>query len=250
MPSEQAIPGSVAPTDGGRCPALELRGVSAGYGDTIVLRDIDLVVRTGRVVALLGPNGAGKSTLLRAAAGLLRAGAGTIAVAGRDVGHEPIHHVARDGVCLIPEGRGVFPSLSVRENVRLFAPETDRDSALERVVEFFPALAHHIGQRAGSLSGGEQQMLAMSRAVVSDPIVVLVDEASMGLSPIVVDQVFNFLGALAARGTALLVVEQYVHRVLAIADDAYLLNHGEIAFSGPAEAVQQDDLFRRYAGLS
>jgi branched-chain amino acid transport system ATP-binding protein len=250
MPNEQAIAGRGGPPAGEPSPALELRGVSAGYGDTIVLRDIDLVVRAGRVVALLGPNGAGKSTLLRAAAGLLRAGAGTIAVASRDVGHEPIHQVARDGVCLIPEGRGVFPSLSVRENVRLFAPEGERDSALERVVEFFPALAHRIGQRAGSLSGGEQQMLAMSRAVVSDPIVVLVDEASMGLSPIVVDQVFDFLGELAARGTALLVVEQYVHRVLAIADDAYLLNHGEIAFSGPAEAVQQDDLFRRYAGLN
>ena len=149
-------------------------------------------------------------------------------------------------MCLIPEGRGVFPSLTVRENVRLFAPERRRGEALEQAADFFPALARRLDQLAGSLSGGEQQMLALSRAVVAEARVVLVDEASMGLSPIMVDQVFGFLVRLAAEGASLLVVEQYVHRALEIAGFVYLINRGQIAFAGPSSELQTTDLFRRY----
>jgi branched-chain amino acid transport system ATP-binding protein len=226
--------------------ALSLEGVTAGYGATVVLRDVSLAVPTGTVAALLGPNGAGKTTLLRAAAGLLRPRSGQVRCHGADVTARPVDRVARAGVCLIPEGRGVFPSLTVRQNLRLFAPERKAAYAVERAADFFPSLARRLDQVAGSLSGGEQQMLALSRAVVGDARVVLVDEASMGLSPIMVDQVFEFLARVTAAGTSLLVVEQYVHRALEIAGHVYLLNRGQVAFSGPPSELAGEDLFRRY----
>jgi branched-chain amino acid transport system ATP-binding protein len=226
--------------------ALSLEGVTAGYGATVVLRDVSLAVPAGTVAALLGPNGAGKTTLLRAAAGLLRVGSGRVSAYGTDITGRSIDSVARGGVCLIPEGRGVFPSLTVRQNLRLFAPERRSAEAVERAADFFPSLARRLDQAAGSLSGGEQQMLALSRAVVGDARVVLVDEASMGLSPIMVDAVFEFLARLTAAGTSLLLVEQYVHRALAIAGHVYLLNRGQLTFSGPPADLAADDLFRRY----
>jgi branched-chain amino acid transport system ATP-binding protein len=230
----------------GRDVALSLDRITAGYGAAVVLRDVDLTVPTGTVAALLGPNGAGKTTLLRAAAGLLRIQAGAVRSHGADLTGRPADDVARHGVCLIPEGRGVFPSLTVRQNLRLFAPERRSAEALERTADFFPALVRHLDQAAGSLSGGEQQMLALSRAIVSDARVILVDEASMGLAPIMVDQVFAFLARIAAEGASLLVVEQYVHRALEIASHVYLLNRGRIVFAGPPADLAADDLFRRY----
>jgi branched-chain amino acid transport system ATP-binding protein len=226
--------------------ALALEGITAGYGATVVLRDVDLTVPAGAVAALLGPNGAGKTTLLRATAGLLKIQSGQIRSHGADLTARPADDVARHGVCLIPEGRGVFPSLTVRQNLRLFAPERKAAEATERTADFFPALARRLDQIAGSMSGGEQQMLALSRAIVSGARVILVDEASMGLSPIMVDQVFAFLSRIAAEGASLLVVEQYVHRALEIASHVYLLNRGRIAFAGPPADLAADDLFRRY----
>jgi branched-chain amino acid transport system ATP-binding protein len=231
-------------TDGG--VALSLERITAGYGPAVVLRDVDLALPAGTVAALLGPNGAGKTTLLRAAAGLLRVKGGRVRCYGTDVTTRPADEIARNGVCLIPEGRGVFPSLTVRQNLRLFAPERKAAEALDRAADFFPALARRLGQVAGSLSGGEQQMLALSRAVVGDARVVLVDEASMGLSPVMVDQVFAFLTRIAAEGASLLVVEQYVHRALEIASNVYLINRGQIAFAGPPAELETEDLFRRY----
>ena len=226
--------------------ALSLDGVTAGYGATVVLRDVSLVLPAGTVAALLGPNGAGKTTLLRVAAGLVRTRSGRVSSHGADITACPVNRIAQTGVCLIPEGRGVFPSLTVRQNLRLFAPERTAAQAVERAAGFFPSLARRLDQVAGSLSGGEQQMLALSRAVVGEARVVLVDEASMGLSPIMVDQVFEFMARITAAGTSLLVVEQYVHRALEIASHVYLLNRGQVAFSGPPADLAGEDLFRRY----
>ncbi|TAK70458.1 MAG: ABC transporter ATP-binding protein [Actinomycetota bacterium] len=229
---------------------LRLTGVTAGYGATTVLRDVTLEVAPCTVVALLGANGAGKTTLLRVAAGSLQPSSGTVEYAGRDSGGERADSRARRGLCHIPEGRGIFPTLSVRDNITLFAARRDATAAIDLALQAFPALSGRLRQTAGTMSGGEQQMLALSRAYVCDPRLVLVDEASMGLAPFVVDLVFEFLQRVAAQGTALLVVEQYINRVLAIADRAYVLNRGSVAHSGPARDLLQDDVFERYVGAT
>jgi branched-chain amino acid transport system ATP-binding protein len=220
---------------------LELRNVSAGYGATTVVRDVDLTVRAGEVVALLGPNGAGKTTLLRVAAGLLRAQEGAVMLAGAEVTRKPPH--ARGGLCLIPEGRGVFPALTVGENLRLMAPG-DADPA--PAVDAFPILGRRLAQRAGSLSGGEQQMLALARCWLAAPSCVLVDEVSMGLAPLIVDEIYEALARLAATGVALVIVEQHVDRALGLADRVHRLDRGRTAFSGPATALDREALVRGY----
>ncbi len=225
---------------------LELRSVTAGYGDTTVLRDVSLEVPAGTVVALLGPNGAGKTTLLRVASGLIKPGAGQVVLDGEDVTGRTTSALAKRGLCHIPEGRGIFPSLTVKENIRLNSRKGDETAALERAVAAFPVLGGRLGETAGNLSGGQQQMLAVSRAYVQNPKVVLVDEASMGLAPIVVDALFEFLGQLEG---ALLLVEQYVTRALALADTAYLLNNGQIAFSGAAADLDAQEIFERYLDI-
>ncbi|HEY3631127.1 MAG TPA: ABC transporter ATP-binding protein [Jatrophihabitantaceae bacterium] len=231
--------------------ALRVRGLRAGYGQSIVLRSVDLDVPPGSVVALLGPNGAGKSTLLKALTGLIRPMAGEIQLGdGRNVAGLAPERIARLGVCLVPEGRGVFPSLTVRENVVLMSRRGDEQGALDRTAELFPELGRRFGQVAGSLSGGEQQMLALARAAISDPGVVLVDEASLGLAPLLVDRVFETFQRIAASGPALLVVEQFVQRALALADHVYLMDRGDIRFSGPAADVDGDEIMRRYLGMS
>jgi branched-chain amino acid transport system ATP-binding protein len=228
---------------------LELQGVRAGYGDTTVLWDVTLEVPSSSVVALLGPNGAGKTTLLRVASGLLRSAEGSVRLDGADVTTCGMHQMARLGVCHIPEGRGVFPSLSVKENLRLFAPKGKEKESVERAADTFPALGNRMNQVAASLSGGEQQMLAVVRAYISGPKVVLVDEASMGLAPLVVDRLFEFLRQVANEGVSLLIVEQYVHRALALADSVYMLNRGRIVFAGPSSDLGGDDIFERYLGI-
>jgi branched-chain amino acid transport system ATP-binding protein len=228
---------------------LDLRDVNAGYGDTIVLRDVTLEVPDGRVVALLGPNGAGKTTLLRVASGYLRPASGTISLAGEDVTGKGTHQLTRRGVCHIPEGRGIFPSLSVRENLVLFSPKNLEAESIERAANTFPVLGQRLQQTAGSLSGGEQQMLAIVRAYLTKPKIVLVDEASLGLAPLVVDRIFEFLETLSREGTSLLLVEQYVTRALALADTVYLLNHGRVVFSGAAGSLRGEDIFERYLGI-
>ena len=228
---------------------LELRGIEAGYGGHTVLRDVTLTVEAGAVVAVLGPNGAGKTTVLRVASGLLRPSAGAVFLDGEDVTRARPYARARRGLCHIPEGRGIYPTLTVRENLVLHSRKGEEAAALDRATAAFPVLGEKLRQPARLLSGGQQQMLSLVRAYLTDPQVVIVDEASMGLAPVVVDKIFEFLAEIAASGTALLIVEQYVSRALALADHVYLLNKGTVVFTGPPQDIA-DDLFAHYLGTA
>jgi branched-chain amino acid transport system ATP-binding protein len=227
---------------------LELRRVSAGYGGARVLRNVTLRVPDGAVVALLGANGAGKTTLLRVAAGLLRPDEGQLVIDGTDVTGQAPNRLVRHGVCHVPEGRGVFPSLTVRENLVVQAPPGQHNAAIEKAASAFPILGKRLGQVSGTLSGGEQQMLALARAYIQSPKVVLLDEVSMGLAPLIVDEIFDFLHRLAAGGASLLLVEQYVTKALALSDYVYLLQRGQVAFVGEPGELDGEDLFARYLG--
>jgi branched-chain amino acid transport system ATP-binding protein len=228
---------------------LELKNISGGYDESIVVRDVSLTIPEGTVVALLGPNGAGKSTTLRLASGLLHPSEGHILFDGNDITRMNPYQRTSLGLCHIFEGRGVFPSLTVRENLLMQAPKSmsERDvTAL--AVEAFPALGSRLRQIAGTMSGGEQQMLAMARAYVTEPRVVLVDEASLGLAPLVVDGLFEFLEGIASSGVSLLIVEQYVDRALALASIVHVLVQGEIVHSGPAKELDEARIFEMYSG--
>ncbi|MGH3521128.1 MAG: ABC transporter ATP-binding protein [Haloechinothrix sp.] len=227
---------------------LGLHTICAGYGDTRVLREVSVWVPPHSVVALLGTNGAGKTTLLRVASGLLAPSAGTLYLDGEDVTGQQPHQLARRGVCHVPEGRGVFPNLTVRDNLVIKAAGGDISDAVEKAVAAFPILGKKLGQLAGSLSGGQQQMLALAHAYVTDPAYVLLDEVSMGLAPVVVGEIFEFLGKLAAQGCALLLVEQYVTRALELADYVYLINRGRIEFAGEPGELDGAQLMERYLG--
>jgi branched-chain amino acid transport system ATP-binding protein len=225
---------------------LTLDGIVAGYAETTVLRGVSLTVPDGAVVALLGANGAGKTTLLRVASGLLRPTSGRMTLDGRDVTSHRPHQLAGLGVCHVPEGRGIFPSLTVRENLALQAGDGKDGTA--RAVDAFPRLGERMSQTAGTLSGGEQQMLALARAYLANPKVMLLDEVSMGLAPKIVDEIFVFLERLTAEGASLLLVEQYVTRALALADYVYLINRGQIAYRGEPSELEDQDVFARYLG--
>jgi branched-chain amino acid transport system ATP-binding protein len=229
---------------------LELRNVDAGYGGATVLREVSLWVPPQSVVALLGANGAGKTTLLRVASGLLRPVGGRLSLDGADVTGKPHHAMTRRGVCHVPEGRGIFPNLTVRDNIAVQAAGGDVGAALDKAVSAFPILGEKLRQEAGALSGGQQQMLALTRAYVPDPRYVLLDEVSMGLAPVVVDEIFEFLARLAASGCALLLVEQYITRALALADYVFLMNRGRIDFSGEPGELDGDRLMRQYLGAA
>lgn len=229
---------------------LELTRVVAGYGDATVLRKVSLIVPTGKVVALLGPNGAGKTTLLRVASGLLQPVSGEIRLDGRSMIGQPADAFASRGICHIPEGRGVFRSMSVRDNLVMQSQKGQEDTALGRAVDAFPRLGERLNQIAGTMSGGEQQMLAVARAYLANPTVVLLDEVSLGLAPRIVDEIFAFLVRLSELGASLLLVEQYVARALRIADFVFLLDQGEISFAGEASEVDQSAIFRSYVGAS
>lgn len=229
---------------------LELQAVTAGYSGTSVLRDVSLWAPEHSVVALLGANGAGKTTLLRVASGILAPTAGRLLIDGEDVTGLAPHALARRGVCHVPEGRGVFPNLTVRDNILIQANGGDLELALDKAVSAFPILGQKLGQAAGTLSGGQQQMLALSRAYVTEPAYVLLDEVSMGLAPVVVDELFHFLDQLAAQGCTLVLVEQYVTRALALADYVYLINRGRIEFAGVPSELDSDRLLERYVGVS
>lgn len=237
-------------SEAGECPpALRLQGVSAGYGTTTVLHDLDLAVAAGQVVALVGPNGAGKSTVLGVASGAVPCRAGRVEVAGQDMTGRPAHHLARAGVCLLPESRGIFPSLSVLDNLRVQVPGRTPDELAAVAGELFPPLGTRLRQPAGSLSGGEQQMLALCRACLTRPSVVLVDEASLGLAPIVVDHVYEVLRRLVDGGLALVVVEQYVHKVLELADVVHVISRGQVVHSAAATDTDPETIYRRYLGI-
>jgi len=224
---------------------LKLTGLDAGYDEHIVLRDINLAVPAASVVALLGPNGAGKTTLLRVACGLLRPAAGTVRLNGEDVTHLSAHRRTARGCCFVSGGRGVFPSLTVRENLALFAGRGDT-AGVDKAVAAFPRLGERLGQPAGTMSGGEQQMLGLARAYVRNPQIVLLDEVSMGLAPKVIEEIFQFLRRLADQGVSLLVVEQYVNLALQLADQVSILNRGRITFTGRPAELAGKDVFDHY----
>jgi branched-chain amino acid transport system ATP-binding protein len=229
-------------------PVLELVSVHAGYGRIDVLHGVDLAVRPGEVYALLGPNGAGKSTTLAVASGQIVPSSGSLVLCGRDVTGVAPDALARAGVCVVPEGRGIFPNLSVVENLRMATYTGARFSdVLDRAFTQFPRLRERRKQTAGTLSGGEQQMLAMARALATDPAVLLVDELSMGLAPIIVEELYEHVRAIAAMGLSILIVEQFVHEILGIADVAGIMLHGRIEHTG-ATAALADDLASAYLG--
>jgi branched-chain amino acid transport system ATP-binding protein len=228
---------------------LTLNSVTAGYGGATVLRNIDFTVGDREVVALLGPNGAGKSTLLRTITGFVKPTSGRVTFDEQDVTKDPPHQYARSGICLLPEGRGIFPSLTVMENLRIMAGSRNIGEAVAETVELFPALTKRMRQTAGSLSGGEQQMLALSRPFITNPKVVLVDEASLGLAPLVVDKIFETLALLPERGVSVVVVEQYVQRVVKMAKTVYVLSRGEIVHVGDAKEIDPAEIYQRYLGV-
>src|SRR4029079_138488 len=227
---------------------LEIQNLTGGYGDTTVLRDVTSSVPDASVVALLGPNGAGKTTTLRMASGLARPKQGSVTFDGKEITKLSPYQRARRGLCLIPEGRGIFPSLTVRENLVLYVSKGEQREAYERAVDTFPVLGDRKSQIAGTLSGGEQQMLALVRAYVANPKLVLVDEASLGLAPLVVNAIFEFIERIAAEGVSLLIVEQYINRALALASTVYLLHQGHIVYSGPSAGLDEERVFDLYTG--
>jgi branched-chain amino acid transport system ATP-binding protein len=232
-------------------PALELIGVRAGYGKLEVLHGVDLIVPRGSVVALMGPNGAGKTTLLNVAAGFVRARAGCVHVAGLHVNRVAPDRLARAGVCSVPEGRGTFPNLTVRENLRVFTHVGTRTLAEVEEAAFatFPRLAERRDQLAGTLSGGERQMLAMCRALTSEAVVLLLDEISMGLAPVLVEELYERVSELAAEGLAILLVEQFATAALRVAEYAVLMRRGRIESLGePADVAEE--LTAAYLGAS
>ena len=220
-------------------PVLELRGVSAGYGRIEVVHELDLAVPAGSVVALLGPNGAGKTTTLSAIAGLIPLMQGELLLDGQSISHLSTYERTRRGIVLVPEGRSVFPSLSVEDNLELVVRASDADSStraarLSEVWEIFPRLDERREQRAGTLSGGEQQMLALSRAFLSSARVLLMDEISMGLAPVLVETLFDAVQKLRDRGKTIVLVEQFLTYALQLADICYVLGRGRVQFIGDA----------------
>jgi branched-chain amino acid transport system ATP-binding protein len=232
---------------------LEIRALRGGYRGVEVLRGLDLEIRDGEIVALLGSNGAGKSTLNNTVCGLQPAFGGSVAFDGRDITRERYTAIVAQGLIQVPEGRRVFPNLTVQENLALGAylrGRPQRERSLERVFAIFPRLQERLAQRAGTLSGGEQQMLAIGRGLMAEPKLLILDEPSLGLSPILVEELFALIGRLNRDGLAILLVEQNVGQSLEIAHRAYVMEQGAIQFHGTgAELLANPDLKRTYLGL-
>jgi len=232
---------------------LEVRGLRAGYGPFAVLAGIDLDVGAGEIVAVLGANGAGKTTLNRALSGLVRPTAGHIRFDGTDITAADHDAIVRAGLIHVPEGRKIFPDLSVRDNLLLGAYARGRPNRarnLAHVLDTFPRLRERLTQRAGSMSGGEQQMLAIGRGLMAEPKLLILDEPSLGLSPILTDQLFALIARLHGEGLSILLVEQNVVQSLAIAGRAYVIEHGRVALAGPAATLADDPRLKSaYLGL-
>ena len=223
---------------------LEVRGIETYYGNIPALRGISIDVPAGSVVAILGANGAGKTTLLKTIAGVLRPRSGTVSFLGEEITGLPSHKIVRRGVALVPEGRAILSRMTVRENLEMGA-FTRRDAKkvsldMDRVMERFPVLGERAGQPGGSLSGGEQQMLAIARALMSAPKLLLLDEPTLGLAPLVAADIFSIIREINAGGTTILLVEQNVKQALKVSSYAYVLETGKIALSGPSKELRQE----------
>ena len=229
---------------------LEVAGLSAGYGRVQVLWDVDLSIGQQQIVALVGPNGAGKSTLLRALSGMIPISAGHATFRGQELGGRSIDQIVDLGIAHVPEGRRLFPGLSVRDNLRLGGWRVNNRD-VGRVVELFPALGDRLNQVAGSMSGGEQQMVAIARGLMGRPDLIMIDELSLGLAPMIVDEIIQRLPEIAASGTSVLLVDQDVDAALAIAERAYVLETGHVVLSGKAGELLADQRVREsYLGIS
>jgi len=231
-------------------PILEVRDLDVRYGTSQALFGVSLAVEPGTVVAVLGANGAGKSTLARAASGLVPRSAGSVRFDGHDITRLSPHRIRKLGLTYIPEGRGIFPGLSVLDNLRMAVAQErrqDRARAIDRAIERFPVLGTRRAQRAGSLSGGEQQMLALARALAVSPTLIIADEMSLGLAPLVAESVFEGLEEARRSGITIVLTEQFVHRALAMADTCVILTRGRVGWSGPA-ADAGLEVIERYLG--
>jgi len=233
-------------------PLLEIAGVHAGYGGSEVLFGVDLALRRGEIVGVLGRNGMGKTTLVRSVMGLLRPSAGTIAFAGHAISGVAPHRIARLGLALVPEGRQVFANLSVDEHLDAFhrrGPDGQASWTPPRVLAMFPALAARRSHLGNQLSGGEQQMLAIGRALVTNPLLLILDEASEGLAPLVREEIWRALAELRAAGLAMIVIDKYVERLVAIGDHHVIVEKGRIAWRGSSQALDADrSLWHRHLG--
>ncbi len=227
---------------------LEVTGLVAGYGAITAVKGIDLAVEEGEIVTLIGSNGAGKSTTLRALSGIIRPRVGTVTFGGTHLERMAPHRIVQMGMSHVPEGRGIFHTLSVYENLLMGAyHRNDRglDSDLQRVYDLFPRLRERIGQPGGTLSGGEQQMLAIGRALMARPKLLLLDEPSMGLSPLLVETIFATISSIREQGATVLLVEQNALMALEVADRAYVLESGRVTLRGTGEELGRDDSVRR-----
>jgi branched-chain amino acid transport system ATP-binding protein len=234
--------------------AMELSGVSAGYGETQVLWDLSLSVEKGQLVALIGANGAGKTTTLRTICGLVRPTTGTIRYNGTVVSGRPVHEVVDLGITLVPEGRQLFPKMTVEENLRagayLARAKANKARNLDRVYETFPRLKERRTQIAETMSGGEQQMIAIGRALMQDPELIMFDEPSLGLSPLMVEEIFRVVDRLHAEGLTVFLVEQNVHQTLEVADHCYVLENGRVVQEGSGADLEADPRVREaYLGF-
>mgnify|MGYP000902532206 CR=1 FL=1 len=233
---------------------LEVKGLEVRYGGIVALRAVDLTVGRGEIVTLIGANGAGKSTLLGAVSGLVRPAAGQVFYQGKPVAGQKAHRLSRQGLILVPEGRRVFANLEVEENLILggyFRPwDRHQRQDLERIYADFPRLAERRHQKAGTLSGGEQQMLAMGRALMSRPALLMMDEPSLGLAPLLVAEVFKIIRRIRDDGVTILLIEQNAAAALAIADRGYVLENGRVVLSGPGRDLMADGRVQRaYLGM-
>lgn len=233
---------------------LMLENVDAGYGPTTILHDVSLNVQQGEIVTIVGANGAGKTTTLRTIVGQILPRAGKITFMGEDITKLPAHEVVDRGIILIPEGRQLFPDMTVRENLQMGtyrrAARATQDSRMEEVLDLFPRVRERLDQTASSLSGGEQQMVAIARGMMANPKILMFDEPSLGLAPIVVSQVFDVVRKVAATGTTVLIVEQNVFTTLKVANRGYVLENGHVVLSDTSEALLKNDHVRRaYLGI-
>ena len=244
MPISDRLRGAMSETPidlAGPRPVIEVQGVRAAYGTIEVLHGVDLDVRRGEVFALLGPNGAGKTTTLKVICGLMAPTGGKVLIADRDVTGARAEDLARAGLAMVPEGRGIFPNLTVRENLRMATFTGKKLADLEDAAYAqFPRLGERRGQTAGTMSGGEQQMLAMARGLATDPAVLVLDELSMGLAPLIVEELYGKVAEIAATGVSILVVEQFARTVLGVSDRAAIMVHGKVQAVGSPEGIEAE----------